>query len=83
MDTGIGIPPEAQKRVFQAFEQINSLESAKQSGFGLGLSIVAKLTSIMNGKIELKSEAGRGSTFIVVLPLKEAIEQEGPIMFVR
>ncbi len=83
MDTGIGIPPEAQKRVFQAFEQINSMENAKQSGFGLGLSIVAKLTSIMNGKIELKSEAGRGSTFIVILPLKEVVEQTGPVMFVR
>lgn len=82
-DTGIGIPPEAQKRVFQAFEQINSMENAKQSGFGLGLSIVAKLTSLMNGKIELKSEAGTGSTFTVILPLKEAVEQEGPTMFVR
>ena len=83
MDTGIGIPPEAQKRVFQAFEQINSMENSKQSGFGLGLSIVAKLTSIMNGKIELTSEAGKGSTFTVILPLKEVVEQEGPVMFVR
>jgi signal transduction histidine kinase len=72
IDTGIGIPPEAQKRVFEAFEQVNSMENAKQSGFGLGLSIVAKLTSIMNGKIELHSEDGKGCTFTVVLPLKEA-----------
>jgi signal transduction histidine kinase len=72
VDTGIGIPLEAQKRVFEAFEQVNSMENSKQSGFGLGLSIVAKLTSIMNGKIELKSEAGKGCTFTVVLPLKEA-----------
>jgi signal transduction histidine kinase len=71
IDTGIGIPQEAQKRVFEAFEQVNSMESSKQSGFGLGLSIVAKLTSIMNGKIELKSEAGKGCTFTIVLPLKE------------
>jgi signal transduction histidine kinase len=71
IDTGIGIPPESQKRVFEAFEQVDSMENSKQSGFGLGLSIVAKLTSIMNGKIELKSEAGKGCTFIVVLPLKE------------
>ncbi len=74
IDTGAGIPADAQKRVFEAFEQVNSAESAKQSGFGLGLSIVAKLTSIMNGKIELKSEAGKGSVFTVILPLKEYVE---------
>ncbi|MBI5954724.1 MAG: PAS domain S-box protein [Chloroflexi bacterium] len=72
IDTGIGIPPEAQKRVFEAFEQVDSMENSKQSGFGLGLSIVAKLTSIMNGKIELESEEGKGCTFRVILPLKEA-----------
>ncbi|MCA1900179.1 MAG: PAS domain-containing protein [Chloroflexi bacterium] len=71
VDTGIGIPPEAQRRVFEAFEQVNSVESASQGGFGLGLSIVAKLTSIMNGRIELESEAGKGSAFTVILPLKE------------
>jgi signal transduction histidine kinase len=74
IDTGIGIPQEAQKRVFEAFEQVNSMENSKQNGFGLGLSIVAKLTSIMNGKIELESEAGKGCTFTVILPLKESIE---------
>lgn len=74
VDTGIGIPQEAQHRVFEAFEQVNRMENSKQSGFGLGLSIVAKLTSIMNGKIELESEAGKGCTFRVVLPLKESIK---------
>jgi signal transduction histidine kinase len=71
IDTGVGIPIEAQKRVFEAFEQVNSMENSKQSGFGLGLSIVAKLTSIMSGKIELESEANKGCTFRVILPLKE------------
>jgi PAS domain S-box-containing protein len=71
IDTGIGIPPEAQKRVFEAFAQVNSPENSKQGGFGLGLSIVAKLTSIMNGNIDLESEAGKGCTFTVTLPLKE------------
>ncbi|MDD2921883.1 MAG: histidine kinase N-terminal 7TM domain-containing protein [Anaerolineales bacterium] len=74
IDTGAGIPEDAQKRVFEAFEQVNSAEASKQSGFGLGLSIVAKLASIMNGKIDLKSEAGKGSMFTVILPLKEYIE---------
>jgi signal transduction histidine kinase len=71
IDTGIGIPLKSQKSVFEAFEQVNSMENSKQSGFGLGLSIVAKLTSIMGGRIELESEEGKGCTFTVVLPLKE------------
>ncbi len=69
-DTGVGIPVEAQKRVFEAFEQVKNPEMVKQSGFGLGLSIVAQLASIMNGTIELESEVNRGSKFMVVLPLK-------------
>jgi signal transduction histidine kinase len=79
IDTGVGIPPESQKRVFEAFEQVNSMESSQQSGFGLGLSIVAKLTSIMNGRIELVSEAGKGSTFTITLPMKEPIENIIPM----
>jgi signal transduction histidine kinase len=69
-DTGVGIPVEAQKRVFEAFEQVQSPEMIKQAGFGLGLSIVTKLASIMNGTIELESEVNRGTKFTVVLPLK-------------
>ncbi len=78
-DTGIGIPLEAQKRVFEAFEQVHSMENSKQSGFGLGLSIVAKLTSIMGGRIELESQEGRGCTFTVVLPLKEVSKEQDDI----
>ena len=74
-DTGIGIPLESQKRVFEAFEQVNNVETLKQSGFGLGLSIVAKLTSTMQGTIDLKSEEGKGTTFSVTLPLKVPVEQ--------
>lgn len=70
VDTGVGIPEDAQKRVFEAFEQVSSVQASKQGGFGLGLSIVAKLTSVMGGHIELNSEAGKGSTFTVILPLK-------------
>jgi signal transduction histidine kinase len=76
VDTGIGIPLESQKRVFEAFEQVSSMENSKQSGFGLGLSIVAKLTSIMGGRIELESQEGKGCTFTVVLPLKEVPEEQ-------
>jgi PAS domain S-box-containing protein len=70
MDTGIGIPADAQKRVFDAFEQVDRVDTSTQGGFGLGLSIVAKLTSIMHGTIDLKSEDGKGTTFSVILPLK-------------
>lgn len=76
IDTGVGIPMDARKRVFDAFEQVNSVEQSKQSGFGLGLSIIAKLASIMNGNIELKSEAKKGSMFTIILPMKEYIEPE-------
>ncbi len=76
IDTGVGIPPGAQKRVFEAFEQVNGIDNSSHNGFGLGLSIVAKLTSIMNGKIELSSETGKGSTFTVIIPLKETIEEK-------
>lgn len=69
-DTGVGIPVEARKQVFEAFEQVNNPEMIKQSGFGLGLSIVAQLASLMNGTVELESEVNRGSKFTVVLPLK-------------
>jgi len=69
-DTGIGIPVEAQKRIFEAFERGQNPEVIKQSGFGLGLSIVAQLASIMDGIIELESEVNKGSKFTLVLPLK-------------
>lgn len=72
IDTGMGIPEDAQKRVFEAFEQVSNVQTSKQSGFGLGLSIVAKLTSVMSGKIDLKSDPGKGSAFTVILPLKSA-----------
>jgi signal transduction histidine kinase len=76
IDTGAGIPKDSQRRVFEAFEQVISMELSKQSGFGLGLSIVAKLASIMDGQVELKSEEGKGSMFTIILPMKEYIETQ-------
>jgi signal transduction histidine kinase len=66
-DTGAGIPKEAQQMVFEAFRQV---EGNTRGGSGLGLSIVSQLTTLMDGKIELQSEIGLGSTFTVILPLK-------------
>jgi PAS domain S-box-containing protein len=66
-DSGIGIPEDAKQSIFEAFKQVAGKESLE--GSGLGLSIVSHLTTLMDGKIELQSELGRGSTFIIVLPL--------------
>ncbi len=69
-DDGIGISPEDQALIFEAFQQSNHPAARKQYGSGLGLSIVKELTRLMQGKIELSSELGKGSTFRVILPLK-------------
>ena len=68
-DTGIGIPAEAQSRIFEAFEQAENATQAKASGSGLGLSIVRELVGLMNGQIRLESQEGQGSVFTILLPL--------------
>lgn len=67
-DTGIGISKENQSKLFKPFSQVESGLTRHYDGTGLGLSITKKLVEMMDGKIGMESESGKGSTFIVTFP---------------
>jgi PAS domain S-box-containing protein len=75
-DTGIGIDPKAQERLFKPFEQADASTNRRYGGTGLGLSICAELVRLMHGTITVRSAPGEGSCFTVVLPLGEAQPQD-------
>ena len=69
-DTGIGINPEDNDKLFKAFQQLDTGLSRKQEGTGLGLSICKKLVALLGGDIRVESKPGKGSLFIITLPIK-------------
>jgi signal transduction histidine kinase len=68
-DTGCGIPPQEQANIFEPFRQVDGSMTRRQSGTGLGLTIVKQLTDLMKGQIKLTSQVGQGSRFTIILPL--------------
>jgi signal transduction histidine kinase/ActR/RegA family two-component response regulator len=76
-DNGIGITKEKQESMFESFAQGSVQINRKYGGTGLGLSIVKGLVKILKGKIYLKSELGKGTTFFVEIPLEETKEKVG------
>ncbi len=75
-DTGIGIPPEQQEKIFNSFEQAESSTTRKYGGTGLGLAISKRIVEMMGGSIWVQSEQGKGSTFIFTIQVLRSTNEK-------
>jgi signal transduction histidine kinase len=74
-DTGIGIPPEALKNIFEKFRQVDETDRREYEGTGLGLAIVKNLADALQGSVHVSSVPQQGSTFSVTLPLRLEVKE--------
>ncbi|HBC87832.1 MAG TPA: hypothetical protein DCZ94_12830 [Lentisphaeria bacterium] len=72
-DTGIGISADDQKRIFKDFHRVETGLTSNYEGVGLGLTLSKRLVELHGGKINVKSEFGKGSTFTVIIPLEHEL----------
>lgn len=76
IDTGIGIPKEKQQEVFEKFTRVTPSFEGEYKGFGLGLNITKNFLKLLDGKIQLNSHPGKGTTFSIDIPFREGKKEE-------
>lgn len=82
-DSGIGIPPDRQEAIFEAFRQLDTGLARQFSGLGLGLALAQKMVQLLGGSMSIDSALGKGSTFAFVVPVLSATQKQAPKSEVR